>query len=365
MKKNILIAASLSFLLVIQYAGPAFASSQPVTKPAISTTITADHFRDVASDHIWYAGIQKGVERGIVKGGLDGKFNPDRPITVPELAIMFCRAFAKDLPSDTDPIQYCVQKDWLSTNSFFDLQSKFESSIFYERLFSAAGIYLYPAELYKNARKDVPNAVRVAMEFGLWDEQTPVGSFITRGAAVSKIVAMQDNTKKQALPDICAILDITEETPGLNGMALVNLQDVPQSILTRFKELDWRLELGTKAMSTYNAIHGTTGVAMTSFDRKTIYIVDDRSVTHEFGHFLMYITPDADTALSGIFRMEGERGGELLGSYAQSSKEEYFAEMFSYWIKHRDHEKEMKKLLEKAPQTYHYLADLESAGWVK
>lgn len=88
----------------------------------------------------------------------------------------------------TRSLYYCAVAG-LTTNSLFCLRSKFESSIFYERIvLLAAGIFLYPAELYAAARTDIPNSVRVAMLNGIFDERTPVGSFITRGAAVSKIV---------------------------------------------------------------------------------------------------------------------------------------------------------------------------------
>ena len=364
-KKNV-ITAGLAMLLAFQCAAPAFAQEPIVSSNQVvsSTAVKGSPFRDVSPSHIWYDGIMTGVERGIVKGCTNGDFNPDRPVTVTELAIMFCRAFAKEIPEGMDPVTYCVQKSWLTTNSLFDLQSKFESSIFYERLFSAAGIFLYPAELYANARTDIPNAVRVAMEFGIFDERTPVRSFITRGAAVSKIVEMQDNTKQQALPDIYKVLNITEETPGLYGSAMVNLYDIPKNILTRFSEMGWRIEFGTSALTAYNTVHHTTGVAMTSFDKKTIYIVDGKSVSHEFGHFLMYITPGADAAFSDIFKAEGKSGGRLLGSYAQTSKYEYFAEMFAYWLKYRDKETDMKKLIDKAPLTYAYFKNLEDVGWV-
>ena len=175
---------------------------------------------------------------------------------------------------------------------------------------------------------------------------------------------MQDNTKQQTLPDIYKVLNITEETPGLSGSAMVKLYDIPKNILTRFSEMGWRIEFGTSALAAYNTVHHTTGVAMTSFDKKTIYIVDAKSVAHEFGHFLMYITPGADAAFSDIFRAEGKSGGQLLGSYAQTSKYEYFAEMFAYWLKHRDKENDMKKLVDKAPLTYAYFENLEDVGWI-
>lgn len=110
-KKNV-ITAGLAMLLAFQCAAPAFAQEPIVSSNQVvsSTTAKVSPFRDVSPSHIWYDGIMTGVERGIVKGCTNGDFDPDRPVTVAELAIMFCRAFAKEIPEGVDPVTYCVQK---------------------------------------------------------------------------------------------------------------------------------------------------------------------------------------------------------------------------------------------------------------
>ena len=365
MKKQ-LITTVVAMLLAFQCAVPAFATESATTsKEQTTITTVIPQFSDVPEDSIWYDGIMTGVERGIVKGCRNGKFNPDREITSYELAVMLCRAFAEEFPTE-DPIIYCVKRGWFSTSFAIDGQKmKVESSVFYADLFSAAGIHLYDAQLYADAQKDVPNSIRVAKEFGICDGKTPAGSLITRGAAVSKIVAMQNNEQTQRPPDIYQQMTVVEEMPGAHSKGMLNVYDIPQNILIRFNELHWKIEFGAQAIDAYNQKYGTSGIAMTNYDRKTIYIADDASVAHEFGHFLDFITPDSDTVMPILFAMEAENAEKLLGSYSQTTRQEYFAEVFEYWVMNHDNEEKMALLKKRAPQTYEYMKKLEDAGWTK
>ena len=38
--------------------------------------------------------------------------------------------------------------------------------------------------------------------------------------------------------------------------------------------------------------------------------------------------------------------------------------MFAYWLKYRDKETDMKRLIDKVPLTYSYFKKLEDVGWV-
>ena len=53
----------------------------------------------------------------------------------------------------------------------------------------------------------------------------------------------------------------------------------------------------------------------------------------------------------------------VLRDYTATNSHEYFADAFAFWIQNRDHEEQMKQLKEAAPETYAYLAGLESSGW--
>ena len=115
MKKKQLITTVIAMLLTFQCAVPAFAAEPATTsKEQTSITTVIPQFSDVPEDSMWYDGIMTGVERGIVKGCGNGKFNPDREITSYELAVMLCRAFAEEFPTEA-PIIYCVKHGWFST----------------------------------------------------------------------------------------------------------------------------------------------------------------------------------------------------------------------------------------------------------
>ena len=60
---------------------------------------------------------------------------------------------------------------------------------------------------------------------------------------------------------------------------------------------------------------------------------------------------------------EAEEARGILGDYAASSENEYFAESFAYWINWADNSGKMRNLKNVAPETYEFFRQLSVNNW--
>lgn len=86
------------------------------------------------------------------------------------------------------------------------------------------------------------------------------------------------------------------------------------------------------------------------------------SMVHEFGHFLHHHVRAPET-VEQLYEKEAKQAEALLGEYAMTNDNEYFAEVFEYWIASNGNEDRLSKLQAAAPGTYAYFAELESNNW--
>ena len=99
----------------------------------------------------------------------------------------------------------------------------------------------------------------------------------------------------------------------------------------------------------------------THYANKSIYVRSSTSVTHEFGHFL-HSELGRPLIVGDLFEKEVDQAKPVIGNYAATNKNEYFAEFFEKWFD--DTDVWLQRLQEAAPETYAYFAKLEKQGWL-
>lgn len=55
---------------------------------------------------------------------------------------------------------------------------------------------------------------------------------------------------------------------------------------------------------------------------------------------------------------------ELIRPYAGSNKAEFFADVFSYFVRNHDNEAAMKAFASSMPSAYHLLLEMERTAWL-
>lgn len=104
-------------------------------------------------------------------------------------------------------------------------------------------------------------------------------------------------------------------------------------------------------------------IGVASYSTREIYVSAHSSTIHEFGHFLDW-TLDFPAYHEELYKAEAQSAADaVLRDYSATNSHEYFADAFAFWIQNRDHKEQMEQLKEAAPETYAYLAGLESSGW--
>ncbi|MCM1223369.1 MAG: hypothetical protein NC548_53870 [Lachnospiraceae bacterium] len=331
--------------------------SQPVP-------VHAQHaaFADVPADHPYSQSILQAVDIGLVKGGCDGGFAPDRPLSLLAEAILLCRAFGTE-GDLVNPILACQQYGWTaeynSTYPHFQVCKK----DFYRAAFHAAGDYIYDSDLFGEdvAGDSMDKYLRTAFLLGLSERDSAPDMLISRGEAVNAILILQDGNYHIPTPPILTELSIEMETPGWDA-GLKELLLVPESIRGQFSESGWHLVFGSKEVDRYSLEHDMTAIGLTSYSKRTIYAKTHDAVPHEFGHFLERAINATQTA-EHLYEEEGSAARKILGSYSTTNSKEFFAEFFAYFIRHSDDPDKLSLLQTTAPKTFAFFEHLERANW--
>ena len=124
-----------------------------------------------------------------------------------------------------------------------------------------------------------------------------------------------------------------------------------------FKNNNWKIILTTADLNQLLYNGETTGVTgCTVENKKAIYVqAGDHSdcVIHEMGHFLDFMAGEGSK--STAFKKLYEEEGTNLSNYGASSADEFFAEVYYYFIT------DPTTLKNKAPKSYSYLIDIKKS----
>lgn len=313
-----------------------------LTIPALAASPT---FSDVPDGSALQESVSCLVERGITNGTGTDIFSPNAPITVRQWAVMLCRAYGAEIHGENwrERSQNCVETayahGWLNETAVQAPDTRLCRSSLLESGLRTAGVPVYDACLFpgNDSLSVSENIMRVGRKLSLCAEGASASESVTRGEAAQLLYAVLTR-------------ELTVETPPapvpMENLAGVNINEY----LLALRQVP---ELGKQ--------RGISCVGCTSYGSKRIYVSEAASTLHEFGHFL-----DGQLGFPAenerLYLAEAQNSG--LRDYAKSNSREYFADFFAYYIRYRGNEKVMETLQKNAPETYHYMKQLETSGWI-
>ena len=189
--------------------------------------------------------------------------------------------------------------------------------------------------------------------------------YITRAEVAQMLYLVgTGQTNPVVPPSIMEELNIAIEDAYMvfSGQFLQEAEKVPKIIRDKFQEEGWSLVVGNEELAVWNNKNGKSASGLTIYGKKTLLVANAGSMVHEFGHFLHHHVRAPET-VEQLYEKEAKQAEALLGEYAMTNDNEYFAEVFEYWIASNGNEDRLSKLQAAAPGTYAYFAELESNNW--
>ena len=326
-------------------------------------------FQDVAADSPWYDGITYAAENGITSGTGNGNFSPDQNITARQWAVMICRAYGKevepieDRPFGAAEMKLGYEEGWLDVGAMIAPDSAMCRRYTYESIFRVERIPVFSSELYVSDELSAENRyVRAAKENDLCEPTDGELDLITRGEAAQIIYLMQTKDIRVEEPSLMDMVSLVNADDVLNLNAyLEEINKIPEAILYEFQADGWSYRIDSEYVDDFGARNGEEYAGCCSYMSKSIYVKFYYATIHEFGHYYHRIIDASD--FDEIYEKEVEAARAVLGDYATTNENEYFAEAFDYWINWSDNSGKMKELKDAAPETYEFFRQLSVNNW--
>jgi len=350
----------LIFLLVLSVAVPAHAAGSGFDL-AMNVAIpvrAASSFVDVPYDLCpWYADVTYLADHAIVTGNSGDSFSPYAPVTARQWAVMLCRAFREPMDDDAC-LTEARRAGWLSPE--LSAETGMPRGVLYQSAFRAAGL---PVDGTTDALSARIGAVRAAKELGLCPEDAPAMDIVSRGEAAALLhdLLTWDFQPGEIPSDPLAGISIE------NGMGveldeyLRELRRVPTPILREFQRQGWGFIIDCDYLHQMSQERETLYVGATDYQARQIYVCISGAILHEFGHFLDSVLgfPSKD-----LYDAEAGAAAVFLRDYAITSRFEYFADYFAYWLEYHDVEEKAAQMKRLTPETFDYFTRLSETGWV-
>ena len=329
-------------------------------------------YSDVPPDSACYESVTYLAEQGITSGTGGNCYSPDDLITVRQWAVMLCRTYHPEaLPTASYEslgdacVRQCYREGWVTESAVLSRDSRMCRAALLESAFAAADIPVYDYSLYPGGTtlSTYDNLLRLGKELGLCGPDSGAQELMTRGDAAQVLYQLLTNEYEVEAPPLAAAAFLcNKEEAGLNPN-LVEHQKIPAPILEMFEQKGWKYVIDFDFLWEFSQERGLSCIGVASYSTWEIYVSDPSATIHEFGHFLDW-TLDFPVYHEMLYKAEGQSAADtVLRDYSATNSHEYFADAFAFWIQNRDHEEQMKQLKEAAPETYAYLAGLESSGW--
>ena len=344
-------------LLCITLTTSAFAVESPV-------------FQDVTADSPWYDGVTYAAENGITSGTGNGIFSPNQNITVRQWAVMICRAYGKQVTPDanntfgTAELKLAHEEGWLDVGAMVAPDSPMCRRYLYESIFRVERIPVFSTNLYVDGElSHVNRFVQVAKENGFCEQTDDEFDLISRGEAVQLIYLMQTQELEMATPTLIQMVNLvnTDQVSSLNSF-LQEIRKIPDNILYEFQANGWSYRIDSDYVESFSDRIGMECAGCCSYLNKSIYVKQDYATIHEFGHFYHRFACK-DSSFNDIYMKEHESARSVLGDYAATNKNEYFAEAFDYWINWSDNSAKMDAFASVAPETHAFFSNLAANNW--
>ena len=329
-------------------------------------------YSDVPPDSACYEAVTYLSEQGITSGTGGNRYSPDDLITVRQWAVMLCRTYHPEaLPTTYYEtlgdacVRQCYREGWVTESAVLSRDSRMCRGALLESAFAAADIPVYDYSLYPGGStlSVYDNILRLGKELGLCGPDSGALDLMTRGDAAQVLYKLLTNEYEVEAPPLAtAVFLYNKEGADLNPY-LVEIQKIPAPILETFERKGWKYVIDFDYLWEFSQERGMACIGVASYSTREIYVSDPTATIHEFGHFLDW-TLGFPACHEELYEAEAQSAAEtVLRDYSATNSHEYFADCFAFWIRNRDHEEQIEQLKEAAPETYTYLAGLESSGW--
>lgn len=364
MKKRVLFNSKVSALLLTT-AMAIGASILPASAAEINLP-----FLDIAADSPYVDGIKYVYEEGISCGTSANTFSPDQPITLGELSMMLCRTYwpEKEWTFEAAINKVVVEEMGFVINPATEKYSPVSAYSAYEAVFSCLGIPVFGEELYNpdvNRSNTAVACAYTAARMNLCEEDSDPLRYITRGEVAQLLYQLKERPETDTVaPEIVNKLNVTIEedysTAANNYLQLV--QELPTVILDQFEKSGWSLVIGNDYIAEWNVENNISAVGLTTYADKTIYTARPVTTIHELGHFLHHQLKRPSDVMN-LYHEEAESARSVIGDYATTNEDEYFAEVFCEWFCSQNNETRRAELRAAAPKTFAYFSNLEANNW--
>lgn len=375
-KKNNHIAAVSAAMLV----GLLFAGSMPNAQAA-----DIKIYSDVSSSDVYYGDIQWATKNGIAQG-YNGKFNPNKKITIGQFCTMLSRSISEGGQDEDDNgakkgsmlyhLRRAVNRGWTDSGAELELQKDdaIQADSAWNYALTANGTQVYSGLLSGTSSDSKDDGINTAKKLGLTVTNANGLELITRAQAVSIIHAAQKNTK--SLPELPIVTEMKGVVEGLPQQQFnefyASMKLIPESIRKDFISQGWKICFDVDRINEYSKrknIYGING--MTVFSEKVIYLAEASPLLHEMGHYYQERIEtsgmDADVYKTfDIIRNSEKWSGTLYATGRQTSGAEFFADAFQRYVRYGvvrtgSGDKDKKDILE----SQQYFDNLASMGWIK
>ena len=375
-KKNNHIAAVSAAMLV----GLLFAGSMPNAQAA-----DIKIYSDVSSSDVYYGDIQWATKNGIAQG-YNGKFNPNKKITIGQFCTMLSRSISESGQDEDDNgaqkgsmlyhLRRAVNRGWTDSGAELELQKDdaIQADSAWNYALTANGTQVYSGLLSGTSSHSKNDGINTAKELGLTVTKANGSELITRAQAVSIIHAAQKN--KKSLPELPIVTEMKGVVEGLPQQQFnefyASMKLIPESIRKDFISQGWKICFDVNRINEYSKrknIYGING--MTVYSEKVIYLAKASPLLHEMGHYYQERIEtsgmDVDVYKTfDIIRNSEKWSGTLYATGRQTSGAEFFADAFQRYVRYGvvrtgSGDKDKKDIL----KSQQYFDNLASMGWIK
>lgn len=355
MKKK-LISFICAIALIMLMTVPAAAYTPVVAGPDVKS------YSDVPRGSDYYESVAWATSIGVTAGTSDTTFSPDMPVTFGQWCIMLQRLMRPNANmemwtgthEDFYEAYVAAARDagWIPGGITLLASSPLTHETLYAIGFS--GFYLD-----YNGTVDWENVAKLAADEGVHTEAVRNTGLITRGEAVTVLHAL------------CAYSDAIEASESGNA-ALVSspygavrrdyirqMDTIPQPVMDKFAHSGWTVSVDPKYIADYSEAVGRSIAGLCVYSEKRIYVNDPGAIIHEVGHFVDYTLGFSNEDLFS----EADASQFFLREYSKTNAKEYFADYFSYFIRHRNDSWAIGRMSELTPESYSRFSELEENGW--
>lgn len=326
-------------------------------------------FLDVPADNPNYQAIQWLYQSGYTSGDGQGHFMPDSALTLQDSLYLLSAASGVNLAGLEARAPQLVKSAPIPTDNFYDLL--FQA---YDVVPNTGETYILdPSSGYIFALTKLgvtaEDGQAVRGEYYPDSIADPTYTFpetsITRADAATAIYLAATGQLIQQAPEVYQYMNLHLDKGYGDGLAdLFRYADmIPEPILKQFDADGWVIVYGDVFLNEMSQARLADIRGLHTMATNTIYTKLPDVVCHEMGHWIYYVD-DVNWILENCYLKEKQAAIELIRPYAGSNKTEFFADVFSYFVRNYDDEAAMDVFASSMPSAYHLLLEMERTGWL-